>query len=30
MRGAVADPALDPTAAPGSRSERERGRTGSN
>jgi cell division transport system ATP-binding protein len=30
MRGAVADPALDPTGAPGSRRERERGRTGSN
>jgi cell division transport system ATP-binding protein len=30
MRGAVADPALDPTAAPTSRGVRERGRTGSN
>jgi cell division transport system ATP-binding protein len=30
MRGAVADPALDPTAAPNSRGVRERGRTGSN
>jgi cell division transport system ATP-binding protein len=30
MRGAVADPELDPAAAPGSRRERERGRTGSN